>query len=137
MKASVRRLVPALAALPLMTGAASAATAISSADAEGLVGEGGAVETTTASLSQVNVAGVATAGESASTLFKSLAVAQSSTVTTGGMTLQSPPTSPPPPSPPPPPPIPEPETWALMLIGVGALGAALRRLHTETPDELA
>ena len=131
MKASVRRLAPALAALPLMTGVASAATAISSADAEGLVGEGGTVETTTASLSQVNIAAFGTAGETASPLFKSIAVAQSSTITSGGSTLATPPTSPPPP------PIPEPETWALMLIGVGALGAALRRPHTQAPGKPA
>jgi hypothetical protein len=86
----------ALVALPFMAGAASAATplsdvqmdsvnagftALTSADAEGLVGESGIVVTTTAGLSQVNIAGVAFMGETASVLFKSIAAAQSSTVT--------------------------------------------------------
>ena len=92
----MKSLVIALAALPFMAGAASAATplsndqmdgvtagfsAISVADAEGLVGESGIVLTNTASLSQVNIAGFATMGETASVLFKSLSAAQSSTVT--------------------------------------------------------
>ncbi|WP_254514951.1 PEPxxWA-CTERM sorting domain-containing protein [Novosphingobium sp. G106] len=34
-------------------------------------------------------------------------------------------------------PVPEPTTWALMLIGIGALGAAMRRLRTARYDTLA
>lgn len=88
----------ALAALPLLAGAAAAGqpqqlsdrqmdkvtagfTALSIADAEGLVGESGIVLTTTASLSQVLPIARATMGEVTSTLFKSVAAAQSSTVT--------------------------------------------------------
>jgi len=56
-------------------------TALSIADAEGLVGESGIVLTTTASLSQVLPFATAHAGEISTTLFKSLAAAQSSTVT--------------------------------------------------------
>jgi hypothetical protein len=33
--------------------------------------------------------------------------------------------------------VPEPGTWALMLIGVGALGAALRRSRTQAPGHPA
>jgi len=56
-------------------------TALSIADAEGLVGESGIVLTTTASLSQVSPLASATLGETSSTLYKSLSAAQSSTVT--------------------------------------------------------
>ena len=92
----MKSLVMALVALPFMAGVASAATplsndqmdsvtagftALSSADAEGLVGESGIVLTTTAGLSQVNIAGFRVLDETASVLVKSIAVAQSSTVT--------------------------------------------------------
>ena len=94
----MKSLVTALMALPLMAGAAGAAqplndsqmdgvtagfTALSIADAEGLVGESGVVLTTTASLSQVLPLATATCGqcEAKSTIYKSLAAAASSTVT--------------------------------------------------------
>jgi len=93
----MKNVLMALAALPFMAGAAFAGqalndrqmdqvtagfTALSIADAEGLVGESGAVLVTTASLSQVLPFATATLGETRSTLFKSVAAAQSSTVTT-------------------------------------------------------
>lgn len=92
----MKSLVVALMALPLMAGAAGAAqplndaqmdgvnagfTAISIADAEGLVGESGIVFTSTGSLSQVSPMAVGTLGETHSFLYKSLSAAQSSTVT--------------------------------------------------------
>jgi hypothetical protein len=92
----MKKLVIALAALPFMAGAAAAGqplndnqmdkvtagfTALSIADAEGLVGESGIVLTTTASLSQVSPIARATMGETTSTLYKSVAAATSSTVT--------------------------------------------------------
>jgi len=94
----MKTLFMALAALPLLAGAAAAGqpqalndkqmdkvtagfTALSIADAEGLVGESGIVLTTTASLSQVVPIARATMGETSSTLYKSVAAAQSSTVT--------------------------------------------------------
>ena len=116
----MRRLLLALLAVPWIASAASAATAISVADAQGLVGEGGSVVTTTAALSQVNVADVASSGETTSTLFKSISAAQSSTVTSGGMGPLSPP-----------PAIPEPATWALILAGVGGVGALRRMARRE------
>ena len=92
----MKNVLMALAALPFMAGVALAGqplndrqmdqvtagfTAISIADAEGLVGESGAVLVTTASLSQVLPFARATLGETSSTLFKSISAAQSSTVT--------------------------------------------------------
>ena len=91
----MKNVLMALAALPFMAGIAVAAplsdrqmdqvtagfTALSIADAEGLVGSLGTVLTTTASLSQVLPFATATRGEISSTIFKSLAAAQSSTVT--------------------------------------------------------
>lgn len=92
----MKKLLMALAALPFIAGAAAAGqqlsdqqmdkvtagfTAISIADAEGLVGSLGNVLTTTASLSMVVPYATATRGEISSTIFKSLAAAQSSTVT--------------------------------------------------------
>lgn len=92
----MKKLFLALAALPFMAGAAAAGqplsdqqmdkvtagfTALSIADAEGLVGSLGTVLTTTASLSQVLPFATASRGEISSTIFKSLAAAQSSTVT--------------------------------------------------------
>jgi hypothetical protein len=92
----MRKVLMALAALPFMAGVAMAGqpltdqqmdrvtagfSALSVADAEGLVGESGIVLTTTASLSQVLPFATATMGETSSTLIKSLSAAQSSTVT--------------------------------------------------------
>lgn len=92
----MKKLLMALAALPFMAGAAAAGqplsdqqmdkvtagfTALSIADAEGLVGALGNVLTTTASLSLVIPYATATRGEISSTIYKSLAAAQSSTVT--------------------------------------------------------
>jgi len=92
----MNKLLLAIAALPLMAGAANAAqplndkqmdrvtagfTALSIADAEGLVGSLGTVLTTTASLSMVVLYATASRGETSSTIMKSLAAAASSTVT--------------------------------------------------------
>jgi hypothetical protein len=94
----MKSLVMALMALPFMAGAGAAAaaqplndaqmdgvtagfTALSTADAEGLVGESGVVLTTTGSVSQVNPAAIAFEGETLSILYKSVSAAQSSTVT--------------------------------------------------------
>jgi|SRR5579864_6185545 len=92
----MRKLLTVLATLPFMAGVAVAGqplsdqqmdrvtagfSAISVADAEGLVGESGVVLTTTASLSQVLPFASAKLGETSSTLYKSLSAAQSSTVT--------------------------------------------------------
>jgi hypothetical protein len=93
----MKKLLIALAALPFMAGAAAAGpqqlndrqmdkvtagfTALSIADAEGLVGALGNVLTTTASLSMVVPYASANRGEISSTIFKSLSAAQSSTVT--------------------------------------------------------
>ena len=93
----MRKVLIGLAVLPFMAGIAMAGerlsekqldgvtagfTSISIADAEGLVGESGAVLTTTAGLSLVVPVATASAGEISSTLFKSLSASQSSTVTT-------------------------------------------------------
>ncbi len=56
-------------------------TALSIADAQGVVGESGVVLTTTASASQVRPIATLRLDEFTSTLFKSVAGAQSSTVT--------------------------------------------------------
>jgi len=92
----MNKVLMGLATLPFMAGIAAAGqpltsqqmdrvtagfSAISIADAEGLVGESGAVLTTTASLSQVLPLAKATLGEASSTIYKSLSAAQSSTVT--------------------------------------------------------
>lgn len=94
----MQKLLMAMAAVPFLAVAAHAGqpqplndrqmdkvtagfTAISIADAEGMVGESGIVLTTTASLSQVLPIARATMGEATSTLYKSVAAAQSSTVT--------------------------------------------------------
>jgi hypothetical protein len=92
----MKKVLMGLAALPFLAGVAAAGqplsnqqmdrvtagfTALSVADAEGLVGALGTVLTTTASLSQVLPFATGTRGEISSTLFKSLAAAQSSTVT--------------------------------------------------------
>jgi len=86
-----------LAALPLMAGVALAApqpltdkqmdkvtagyTAWAFADAQGLVGESGIVTTYTATLSKVAPYATARFGEVRSTLYFSVAAAQSSTIT--------------------------------------------------------
>jgi fructose-specific phosphotransferase system IIC component len=91
----MKNVLMALAALPLMAGVATAGqlsdrqmdqvtagfTALSIADAQGLVGESGIVLVTTATVSQVLPIATATVGETRSSLFKSLSAAQSSTVT--------------------------------------------------------
>jgi hypothetical protein len=92
----MKKVLMGLAVLPFLAGVAAAGqpltdqqmdrvtagfTATSIADAEGLVGESGIVLTTTASLSEVQPFATAHLGETSSTLFKSLAAAQSSTVT--------------------------------------------------------
>lgn len=92
----MKSLVVAILAMPLLGGAALAAeplndqqmdgvnagfTAISIADAEGLVGESGIVLTSTATLSQVNPVAIAQYGETTTFLFKSVAASQSSTIT--------------------------------------------------------
>lgn len=111
----MNKLLIALAALPLTAGVAAAGqplplndrqmdgvtagfTALSIADAEGLVGARGTLLTTTASLSQVfpyatatptvTVGGVPAVSEATSTLFKSISAAQSSSVT-GTLPLQA------------------------------------------------
>jgi hypothetical protein len=65
-------------------------SSLSIADAEGLVGQSGVVLATTASLSEVLPIATATAGETHTTLFKSLAAAQSSTVTSSTSVLPLP-----------------------------------------------
>lgn len=97
----MKKFLLGLAALPFCAGIALAGqplsnhqmdqitggfTAVSIADAQGLVGSGTALLTTTASLSQVNPYASASIGETSVTLYKSLAAAQSSSVSTGGFT---------------------------------------------------
>jgi len=94
----MKKLFLGLAALPLLAGVAAAGepltnkqmdrvtagfTALSIADAEGLVGESGIILTTTASLSQVLPFATAKCAscEVSSTIFKSLSAAASSSVT--------------------------------------------------------
>jgi hypothetical protein len=92
----MKKVLMGLAALPFLAGVAAAGqqltdqqldrvtagfTATSIADAEGRVGESGVLLTTAATLSQVSPLATATLGETSSTLFKSLAAAQSSSVT--------------------------------------------------------
>lgn len=97
MERRMKKALMGLAVLPFLAGIAVAGeplsnqqmdritagfTAISIADAEGLVGESGIVLVTTAGLSQVLPIARATFGETSSTLIKSLSAAQSSSVTT-------------------------------------------------------
>lgn len=92
----MKKMLMGLAALPFLAGVAVAGqpltdqqldrvtagfTSISVADAEGLVGESGAVLTTTATVAQVAPYATARLGEVSSTIYKSLAAAQSSTIT--------------------------------------------------------
>lgn len=92
----MKKVLLGLAALPFLAGVAVAGqpltnqqmdqvtagfTSISVADAEGLVGESGSVLTTVATLSQVLPLATARLGETSSTIYKSLAASQSSTIT--------------------------------------------------------
>lgn len=92
----MKKVLMGLAALPLLAGVASAGqpltdqqldrvtagfTSFATADAEGLVGESGIVETTAATLSQVLAVAKASMGETSSTLYKSVSAAQSATLT--------------------------------------------------------
>lgn len=97
-EAFMKSLVVALMALPFMAGAAGAAQPLSDAqmdgvtagwlsiaiaDAEGLGGESSILFSSTATLSQVNVAAIGVRQEGASLLYKSVAASQSaSTMTT-------------------------------------------------------
>ena len=92
----MKKVLMGLAALPFLAGVAVAGqpltdrqmdrvtagfTATSIADAEGVVGESGVLLTTTATLAEVAPFATATAGELTSTLFKSVAAAQSASAT--------------------------------------------------------
>jgi len=92
----MKKVLMGLAALPFLANVAVAGqpltdqqldrvtagfTATSIADAQGVVGALGIVLTTTATLSEVAPFATARQGEASSTLFKSLAAAQSSSVT--------------------------------------------------------
>jgi hypothetical protein len=92
----MKKVLMGLAALPFLAGVAAAGqpltdqqldrvtagfTATSIADAEGVVGESGVLLVTTATLSQVSPLATARLGETSSTLYKSLAAAASSSVT--------------------------------------------------------
>jgi hypothetical protein len=92
----MKKVLMSLAALPLLAGVAVAGqpltdqqldrvtagfTAASIADAEGVVGESGILLTTGATLSQVSPLATAHLGETSSTLYKSLAAAQSASIT--------------------------------------------------------
>jgi hypothetical protein len=92
----MKKVLLGLAALPFLAGVAGAGqaltdqqldritagfTSLSTADAQGHVGESGQVLTTVATLSEVAPLATATLGEASSTLFKSVAAAASSSVT--------------------------------------------------------
>jgi pectate lyase len=92
----MKKVLMGLAALPFLAGAATAGqpltdqqldrvtagfTATSISDAQGVVGESGIVLTTVATLSEVAPFATAKLGETSSTLFKSVAAAQASSVT--------------------------------------------------------
>jgi len=92
----MKKVLMGLTALPFLAGVAAAGqqltdqqldrvtagfTAISIGDAQGVVGESGILLTTTATLAEVAPLATATLGETSSTLFKSLAASQSSSVT--------------------------------------------------------
>jgi len=92
----MKKVLMGLAALPFLAGGAVAGqpltdrqmdrvtagyTATSIADAQGVVGESGVLLTTTATLAEVQPFATAKAGEITTTLFKSVAAAQSSSVT--------------------------------------------------------
>jgi len=91
----MKKVLVGLAALPLLAGVAAAGqpltdqqldrvtagfTSTSIADAQGLVGESGIIFTAAATLSEVAPFATARLGETSSTLFKSLAAAQSASV---------------------------------------------------------
>jgi len=92
----MKKVLMGLAALPFLVGVAGAGqpltdqqldrvtagfTSTSIADAQGLVGESGIIYTTAATLSEVAPFARATLGETSSTLYKSLAAAQSASIT--------------------------------------------------------
>ncbi len=92
----MKKVLMGLAALPFLAGVAAAGqpltdqqldrvtagfTATSISDAQGVVGESGVLLTTVATLSEVAPFATAKAGEISSTLFKSVAAAQASSVT--------------------------------------------------------
>jgi hypothetical protein len=92
----MKKALMGLAALPFLAGVAAAGQpltdqqldrvtagfhATSIADAQGLVGESGVIFTAAATLSEVAPFATTRAGEISSTLFKSLAAAQSASVT--------------------------------------------------------
>jgi hypothetical protein len=92
----MKKVLMGLAALPFLAGAAAAGepltdrqmdrvtagfTATSIADAQGVVGESGVLIATTATLAEVAPFATARAGELTTTLFKSVAAAQSSSLT--------------------------------------------------------
>jgi PEP-CTERM motif len=60
---------------------------------------------------------------------------QSTGLNGGGSAIGTPTSNPPPP--PPPPVVPEPATWAMMLLGFGAVGFALRRRRRTSISQLA
>jgi hypothetical protein len=92
----MKKVLMGLTALPFLTGVAVAGqpltnqqldrvtagfTATSISDAQGVVGESGVLLATTATLAEVAPFATAKAGELTTTLFKSLAAAQASSVT--------------------------------------------------------
>jgi len=64
-----------------------------------------------------------------------LVVRYASLTNLGGISGEGTPVGPPPP--PPPPAVPEPATWAMMLIGFGAVGFQIRRRRASTLAQLA
>ena len=98
----MKRLLMGLAVLPFFAGLAVAAqpltdqqmdrvtagfSSISVADAEGIVGKGGIILTSTATLSQVSLFATGSVGEITVNVFKSLGAAQSSSVSSSIPTL--------------------------------------------------
>jgi hypothetical protein len=92
----MKKVLMGLAILPFLAGIAAAGQpltdrqldrvsagfdAMALAEAEGLVGLGGQVITTTATLSQVQRIGVGTLGEVSSNLYKAISAASASTIT--------------------------------------------------------
>jgi hypothetical protein len=101
----MNKVLMSLAAVPFLGGTAVAGqpltnqqmdratagfTAVSQADAQGLVGESGIVLTTTATLAEVVPFATATLGEASSTLFGSVSASQSSTVTSASTSATNP-----------------------------------------------
>jgi len=98
----MKTLIATMMALPLMTGVAGAAQPLSDsqmdgltagfsaqsiADAEGLVGPGFVITTTTATLAQITPYASAVVGETFVTVFKSVSAATSSSVSSPVPTL--------------------------------------------------